>query len=105
MTKAFAAIVWGFSVVSIPASAAEITTAEMGNTANYLVTEATCEEVTHVISTSGMESSHDRMMMLAIITFQYGYAHGREISFDEAVREMLIYCMENPDELFAGFPD
>ena len=94
-------------LLSLPISAFadNITTAEMGNTIKYLETKATCEEVNNAIRTQGMNSEHDAMIVLAVLTFQLGYAKGKNISQKDALLEMLTYCSENPKERFLDIPN
>lgn len=93
------------ALLPAPAIASNITTAEMGDTAAYLVTEATCGEVENVIKTLGMNSDHDAMLMLALITFTDGYAVGKGISQQDAMTELLTECYGNPDKLFSDISD
>ena len=84
-----------------------ITTKQMGNAADMLVTRARCQDVTRAFSQAARPdaSKHTRMRNVAFVTYAFGVAQGRGLSFKEAVAELLAYCREFPDRPFAGFPD
>lgn len=84
-----------------------ITTKQMGNAADMLVTRARCQDVTRAFSQAARPdaSKQTRMSNVAFVTYAFGYAQGRGLSFPDAVAELLAYCREFPDRPFAGFPD
>ncbi len=45
------------------------------------------------------------MMNIAFVTYAFGYAQGRSISFSQALAELLARCESSPELPFAGFPD
>jgi hypothetical protein len=84
-----------------------VTTAQVGDVTSYLMTTATCGEAIDAIQAAGSDTStpDQVIMMLALITFQYGYASGRGISQEDAMMEILTRCNDDPAAPFAGFPE
>lgn len=84
-----------------------ITTKRMGSTADYLVTQASCRDVTRAFAQAANDeaSKRTRMMNIAFVTFAFGYAQGRSMSFSQALAQLLAKCEASPELPFAGFPD
>ncbi len=84
-----------------------VSTKQMGDVAEYLVTKASCGDVTaaFVQATNSDASKKVRMMNIALVTYAFGYAQGRSMSFSQALGELLARCDQFPELPFAGFPD
>lgn len=84
-----------------------ITIRQMGNSADYLVTQANCRDVTRAFAQAANEeaSKRTRMMNIAFVTYAFGYAKGRSLSFSQALSELLAKCEASPKDAFADFPD
>ncbi len=84
-----------------------VSTKQMGDVAEYLVTKASCGDVTtaFVQATSSEASERVRMMNIAFVTYAFGYAQGRAMSFSQALGELLAGCDQFPELPFAGFSD
>lgn len=80
---------------------------QMGNAADYLVTEARCRDVTGAFAQAASEESSKRtkMMNIAFVTYAFGYAQGRGLTFSQALAELLARCEASPELPFAGFVD
>ena len=93
-------------LLTCPAFAEDVTTAEVGDAAAYLVQKATCAEVI-AATQKAMNPQLDTdeiLMNLNLMSFIYGYAFAKGQTFDEAIEETLTRCINDPLQPFAGFP-
>lgn len=84
-----------------------VSTKQMGDVAEHLVTKASCSDVTtaFVQATSSEASKRVRMMNIAFVTYAFGYAQGRSMSLSQALGELLARCDQFPELPFAGSSD
>ncbi|WP_135507570.1 hypothetical protein [Roseovarius aestuariivivens] len=76
---------------------------------DHLIYAATCQEIRPIISNPMHEPLLDKKyadtLTSILPVFIYGYAMAKGQSFDEARFELIAMCEEDPQKVFAGFPE